>query len=275
VRDEFDHHDSDGLAAVLADYLTRIDRGETVCRETFLAEHPDHIAALNDYFADVDLIERLATVRPSAAPVAATATPREFGNYELLDEIGRGGMGIVYRARELSTGRHVALKMLLHGLFISPSEALRFRNEARTAAALSHAGIMPIYHVGEHQGQLFFTMPLIQGSNLAQRIAAGPLDPNIAAELLLAVAAAVDFAHSRGVVHRDLKPANILLDERDCPVVADFGLARLLGEETLGITLTGDLLGTPNYMAPEQVNGRHATPIRMSLVLASRGCCVR
>ena len=258
MSDEADQLDSNGLASILADYLTRIDEGETICRETFLEMHPEHFTALRDYFADADLIERLSAVQLNASQFVATATRREFGDYEILGEVGRGGMGIVYRARELSTGRLIALKMLLHGMFLSSAEVLRFRNETRTAAALSHDNILPIYHVGEDQGHLFYTMPLIQGVNLAQRIATGPPDPKVAASLLLVVAEAVDFAHSRGVVHRDLKPANILLDERDRPYVADFGLARHSTEEPLGITLTGDLLGTPNYMAPEQVNGHHA-----------------
>ena len=152
-----------------------------ICRETFLAEHPQHIAALRDYFADVDLIERLANGSPDAPSDRTAATPRQFGEYELLGEIGRGGMGIVFRARERSTGRCIALKMLLRGRFLSSAEVLRFRNESSTAAALRHRGIIPIYHVGELQGRLFYTMPLIEGSNLAERIAAGPLDPEIAA----------------------------------------------------------------------------------------------
>src|SRR5688572_18098004 len=163
-------------------------------------------------------------------------------------------MGIIYEAHEYSTGRIVALKMLLHGVFLSPAEAARFRNEARTAAALRHPNIVPIYHVGEHDGHLFYTMPLIHGINLAQRLAAGPIEPRDAARLILTVAEAVAFAHAHGVIHRDLKPANVLLDESENPHVADFGLARRLGQDTLSITATGDLLGTPNYMAPEQVN---------------------
>ncbi len=257
MRDEFDQQAADAWASVLAEYLTRIDRGETVSHESFLAEHPEHTAALRDYFADVDLIERLSKAASNTPSAAGTGTPREFGDYELLGEIGRGGMGIVYRAQERSTGRCLALKMLLHGSFLSSAEVQRFRNESSTAAALRHPGIVPIYHVGEHQGRLFYTMPLIEGANLAEQIAKGPLDPKVAARLLLAVAEAVAAAHSHGVIHRDLKPANVLLDEHQIPYVADFGLARRLGEEQLSITVTGDLLGTPNYMAPEQVNGRH------------------
>jgi WD40 repeat protein/serine/threonine protein kinase len=258
VPDETDQRDADGLASILADYLTRLDRGEPVTPETVLANHPEHRAALRDYFADEQFVERLKTDGANSLPVARHALPRDFGEYELLSEIGRGGMGIVYRARERSTGRLVALKKLLHGLDLSPARALRFRNEARTAAALEHPNIVPIYHVGEQNGQLYYTMPLVHGITLAEELAKGPIEPRTAAELLLAVAEAVAFAHSQGVIHRDLKPANILLDGHGKPHVTDFGLARRLEDQPLGLTLTGDLLGTPNYMAPEQVNCAHA-----------------
>jgi WD40 repeat protein len=248
---------SNRLATVLADYITRIDAGEQIDREKFVADHPQHLEALRGYFSDVELIEQLVGSGSNLPPADKSLTPCQFGDYELLDEIGRGGMGIVYRAQERSTGRHIALKMLLHGCFLSPAEVRRFRNESSTAAALRHPGIIPIYHVGEHQGRLFYTMPLIEGSNLAQRIAAGPCDPRFAANLLRSVAQAVHEAHIHRIIHRDLKPANVLLDEHDLPYVADFGLARRLGAEQLSITITGDLLGTPNYMAPEQINGRH------------------
>lgn len=255
---ESDRRELDSLAGILADFLTRLDRGEPISREALLAAHPECSAALRDYFADADLLERLSNALPATPIVAPFATPRDFGDYELQAEIGRGGVGIVYRALERSTGRNVALKMLLHGLFLSTAELVRFRNEVGTAASLSHTGIVPIYHVGQHEGHLYYTMPLIHGRSLAQQIASGRVEPRAAAELVLAVAEAVAFAHRNGVVHRDLKPANILLDEEQRPHVADFGLARRLGGELPGITATGDMLGTPNYMAPEQVNSRHA-----------------
>jgi serine/threonine-protein kinase len=167
--DESNQPVADELAAILADYLTRADGGEPVDRETLIAKHPEYHDALQDYFADVDLVERLATGSANGDAAAVPALPREFGEYSLRKEIGRGGMGIVYKAREHTTGRLVALKMLLHGLFLSRADVLRFRNEAKTAAGLEHRGIVPIYHVGEHDGLLFYTMPLVKGINLAQR----------------------------------------------------------------------------------------------------------
>ena len=180
MRHESNHEKLDSLAPVLAEYLTRIDQGAEISRATFLTEHPAHAEELQAYYADVDAIERLALSSGVAATPGANAglsrsgkeegatTPRDFGDYELLGELGRGGMGIVYRARERSTGRHVALKMLLHGRFMSSAEVSRFRNETRTAAALQHRGIVPIYHVGEHHGQSFYTMPIIEGRRTAK-----------------------------------------------------------------------------------------------------------
>ncbi len=243
--------DSSSLPSVLAEYLERTDRGEVVCREDFLAAHPKHAAALEDYFASSDLIDRLMGDSLRSLPRNAEDIPHSFGEYDLLEEIGRGGMGVVYRARERSTGRLVALKLLLHSAFSSKADVRRFRNEARAAANLNHSGIIPIFYAGNQQGHLFYTMPLLEGGSLAQRLAEGPLDPKFAAQLLLTVAQAVAAAHQQGVIHRDLKPANILLDEHDHPSIADFGLARWLREDSEQFTATGDLLGTPNYMAPE------------------------
>ncbi|RIK88318.1 MAG: hypothetical protein DCC67_00705 [Planctomycetota bacterium] len=247
---------SSEFAAVLAEYLTRIDQGQAVCREAFIAEHPQHQAALWEYFRDVDLLAGLAASGPATAE--DEPLPVEFGDYVLLEEIGRGGMGVVYRAREQATGQVVALKRLIHGRLASSAEAVRFRNEARTAAALRHPGILAIYDVGQCQGRLYYTMPCVEGSSLARRLAQGPLDPAMAARLLRSVAEAVAYAHARGVVHRDLKPGNVLVDEQDRAYVADFGLARTLGDERTGVTASSDLLGTPNYMAPEQISGGHS-----------------
>jgi eukaryotic-like serine/threonine-protein kinase len=181
--------------------------------------------------------------------------PHRLGDYELLEEIGRGGMGVIYRARQISLDRLVAVKTILTGPLASPDFVQRFQTEAHAAAVLDHPNIVPIYEVGNHQGQPFYSMRLVPGRNLAQELKeTGAMPPRRGAELLATVARAVHYAHQRGVLHRDLKPANILLDHEGNPHVTDFGLAKLL-EQDDGLTLTQAALGTPNYMAPEQAAG--------------------
>lgn len=181
--------------------------------------------------------------------------PREFGDYEILGEIARGGMGVVYRARQKGLNRTVALKMILAGQLASESNIRRFYAEAEAAAGLDHSGIVPIYEVGQRGSQHFFSMAYVDGQSLHDRLKKGPLPPREAAALLSHVADAVQFAHARGIVHRDLKPQNILLDASGHPKVTDFGLAkRMEGGE--GLTQSGDILGTPSYMAPEQAEGK-------------------
>jgi len=181
--------------------------------------------------------------------------PLRLGDYELLAEVARGGMGVVYRARQLSLNRVVALKLLLHGPFASPAFVRRFQTEAEAAAALQHPNIVPIYEVGESEGHHFLAMEYIEGRNFAELARDHPLPARRAAAYVQAVAGAVEHAHQRGVLHRDLKPSNILLDAFDQPRVTDFGLAKLLGHEA-GLTLTGQVLGSPNHMPPEQAAGK-------------------
>jgi WD40 repeat protein/tRNA A-37 threonylcarbamoyl transferase component Bud32 len=183
---------------------------------------------------------------------------RYFGDYELQDVIARGGMGIVYKARQVSLNRIVALKMILAGEFASTEEVDRFYSEAKAAALLDHPGIVPIYEVGEYEGKHFFSMTYVEGSSLAAKLNDGPLDPMQAASTMLDVAQAVHYAHEQGVIHRDLKPSNILLDHQDRSRVTDFGLAKRLTEDT-GMTLSGQVLGTPSYMPPEQAAGQIST----------------
>ena len=180
--------------------------------------------------------------------------PRDFGAYELLREIGRGGMGVVYKARQKDLDRPVALKMILASHLASPEHIRRFQSEARAAARLRHSHIVPIHEVGQLAGQHYFTMEYIEGESLAERIARGPVHVQTAVRLLGAVARAVEHLHQQGIVHRDLKPSNILLDGEGEPYVTDFGLAKIFvpGAE---MTATGVIAGTPSYMAPEQASG--------------------
>src|SRR5262245_4966971 len=179
---------------------------------------------------------------------------RRFGNYELLDEVGRGGMGGVYRARDLTLNRVVALKLMLAGQFATDREVKRFRTEAQAAARLDHPNIVPIYEFGELEGRPFLSMRFVDGTDLAEQLAGKPMDPRPIAQLMSTLARAIHYAHQRGVLHRDLKPANVLIDSGGQPHVTDFGLAKCLDSKD-GLTLSGAALGSPNYMAPEQAAG--------------------
>ncbi len=193
----------------------------------------------------------VATNSPSIGPAALGS----FGPYELLEEIGRGGMGVVYRARQKSLDRIVALKMILASHLASPDQIRRFQAEARAAASLSHPNIVRVFEVGQHHGQHYFTMDYVGGTNLAARLIQGPLDEATAVRTLIAVARAVDHLHLHGIVHRDLKPSNILLDDEGRPYVTDFGLAKMFGGDSHQ-TATGLVAGTPSYMSPEQARGQ-------------------
>ena len=178
-----------------------------------------------------------------------------FGDYELLEEIAKGGMGVVYKARQGKLNRIVALKMIRSGDFADDEQVKRFHSEAEAAAMLDHPGIVPVFEVGEANGQHFFSMAFVEGNSLhAKVIDEGPLAPKEAALLIRTVAKAVEFAHDKGIVHRDIKPQNILLDENGEPRVADFGLAKHIHGGS-DLTATGQVMGTPSYMAPEQASG--------------------
>ena len=185
------------------------------------------------------------------------ALPRSFGGYELLEEVARGGMGIVYRARQTQVNRLVAVKVLASGAFASPDFVKRFRTEAEAVASLDHPNIVPIYELGECEGQPFFSMKFIEGGTLAQRVSnlKSPISNREAAALLAKLAHAVHFAHQRGILHRDIKPGNVLIDAQGEPLLTDFGLAKLVEKEST-LTHTLAMLGTPSYMSPEQAQGK-------------------
>ncbi len=192
--------------------------------------------------------------RTASAPPIGTKL-KYFGDYELLEEIARGGMGVVYKARQVKLNRPVALKMILAGQFASDADVQRFHTEAESAAQLDHPGIVPVFEVGEHEGHHYFSMGLVDGDSLAAQIADGPLPPKKAAEFARRVAEAIQYAHDKGVIHRDLKPANVLIDRDEQPRVTDFGLAKKVQGDS-NLTGTGQILGTPSYMPPEQAAGR-------------------
>jgi WD40 repeat protein len=189
--------------------------------------------------------------QPLSAP--APAIP----GYEILAEIGRGGMGAVFKARQVALKRLVALKVILGGSLAHPEDLRRFRYEAEAIAGLQHPNIVQVHEVGEHHGLAFLTLEYAGGGDLRGRLAGAPLAPRDAAQLAELLARATDFAHQRGIIHRDLKPSNVLFDEAGAPKIADFGLAKRLGDDSER-TRTGVVLGTPSYMAPEQAQGRTA-----------------
>src|SRR5262249_31050251 len=188
----------------------------------------------------------------------ASRIQMEFGDYELLEEIGRGGQGVVYRARQKSLNRIVALKVVGLGLGHWATEAhlKRFRLEAEAAAHLDHPRIIPIYEIGERDGACYFSMKFVEGGQLDEVIRHEPMPPRRAAELIAKVARTVHYAHEHGILHRDIKPGNILLDKNGEPHLTDFGLPRLVDAEST-VTHTLEVLGTPSYMAPEQATGEH------------------
>jgi WD40 repeat protein len=259
-----------GVEEVLADYLEAVRAGCAPRRAVLLARHPDLAAELTDFFAADDLVRDLAeplrldaaAVRtPSLADetieVAPSALPQRFGDYEQLELIATSGMGFVYRARQVSLDRIVALKMVPPG-GRKPADLERFlHTEARAVAGLDHPHIVPIYDFGTCDGQPFFSMKLLEGGSLAERLRVGPqMGQREAVQIMATVARAVHHAHQRGILHRDLKPANILLDAGGAPHVADFGLAKRV--EDGGASEGGNIVGTPRYMAPEQAA---ATPV--------------
>ena len=191
----------------------------------------------------------------AAAPPASA--PRRFGRYELVAAIGRGAMGVVWQARDPSLDRMVALKLIAAGQFADEEEISRFRREARATAQLSHPNAVPVFEVGDHDGQPYFTMELVEGQSMAELVRGAPLPPERAAGYLRLIADAMHAAHALGIVHRDLKPSNVLVDKLDRPRVTDFGLAHRVAADA-SLPAGGGAVGTPSYMPPEQAAGREA-----------------
>jgi serine/threonine protein kinase len=280
----------------IAELLDIVESGKTFDRQAFLGRHADIAAEIEAFLADRQRFAQLAddlkqdtapdkspegqeTLVPGEAPAGdSLGTVRYFGDYELLEEIARGGMGVVYKAQQVSLKRTVALKMILAGQLASAADVQRFRKEAEAAANLKHSNIVAIHEVGQHEGQHYFSMDYIPGRSLADLVREGPLPPKQAARYVRIIAEAVQFAHQHGTLHRDLKPSNILIDGNDQPHVTGFGLAKRVASgqcpvagahnaaspspaasdsaPATHLTATGQVLGTPSYMPPEQAGGK-------------------
>lgn len=249
------------LDQLIADYLQQLDNGTAPTRDEFITDCPQFAAGLQEFFADLDHFAGEVTIEKDAPHPEqdpgdeSFPRVRYFGEYELLREIARGGMGVVYEARQKTLKRIVAVKMILSGALASEEDVKRFRTEAQAAAGLQHPGIVSIHEVGVCQGQHYFSMDLVEGCSLADLVTDKVLPDEQAARYVKLVAEAVQFAHGQGTLHRDLKPSNILIDRAsDEPRITDFGLAKQLNDDS-GLTATGARLGTPSYMSPEQAAG--------------------
>ncbi|MBP86508.1 MAG: protein kinase [Planctomycetaceae bacterium] len=250
----------EALALLLADLTDQANDGQHVDIHAVCEEHPDLADELRELWGAVMIADAAGSSEATSdstaqeAPALSFDLPCRFGDYELQEEVGRGGMGVVYRARQLSLNREVALKMILRGQFASDADRERFQAEAEAVARLDHPGIVPVFEVGEIDGQPYFSMKYVKGQTLSQLLAGGLMAEKAAAELIVAVARSIHYAHRQGVLHRDLKPSNIMTDVQGKPHVTDFGLAKRV-QEAESLTRTGAILGTPAYMAPEQAAG--------------------
>jgi serine/threonine protein kinase/Leucine-rich repeat (LRR) protein len=255
---QFDDADrSEAFAELLPlDLEYRRDRGETPTRDEYLQRFSAFEPIIRSCFEEQASSETIKPggTQPNSLPPMKLPSGK-FGNYELLEEIARGGMGVVYKARQLGLNRTVAVKMILGGPVAAQPFIERFLAEAQTAARLQHPGIVVIVEVGQCEGQHFFSMEYLQGKTLAELIKPGPLPATKAAKYALAVAEAVAYAHEHGVLHRDLKPSNVMVDAADRVKVMDFGLARQVAGSSQ-LTHSGEVLGTPSYMSPEQASGK-------------------
>lgn len=259
------------LGELINDYFDRRERGEDISQEEFLARNPEYAEELRGHLAGLDLITDLGSSMSATLPgnwtpapkgssaqngLAAESTPiPTIPGYDIHKQIGRGGMGIVYKALQISTKRVVALKLLLEGPFASDMARKRFEREVALSAALKHNNIIPIYDSGNVDGRMYYAMEYIFGTSLTDHLKINNPDLRQRLQIFVKICSAVSHAHQRGVIHRDLKPTNILVDGTNEPHVLDFGLAKagMFGDPTTSIT--AQIVGTPAYMSPEQASG--------------------
>jgi serine/threonine-protein kinase len=266
--DEARSHDQ-YLADVLAEITDKVCQGEAVDFHAICEQHPILADDLQQLWGAVLVTDTAGTAHDEAPMVPdvpdvsedssarwrSLRLPTTIGDFDLLEEVGRGGMGVVFRARQRSLDREVAIKMILRGRLASDADLQRFMAEAAATASLDHPSIVPVYEVGDIEGRPFFSMQFIEGQTLSQRVACGPMAPREAARMVAQIARAVAVAHQAGILHRDIKPGNILIAKDGRPMITDFGLAKQVGAK-MDLTRTGMLVGTPAYMSPEQAGGR-------------------
>jgi eukaryotic-like serine/threonine-protein kinase len=251
------------MGLLAAEYALRRQNEPGLRPEEFIQRFPLFLDHFLQWLSDPETAPPVTL--PEGHPEAFTlppATPRDLlgaaypsiPGYEILDKLGEGGMGVVYKARQLKLDRVVALKMILSGGLARVAELARFQTEAEAIARLQHLNIVQVHEVGEHEGQPFFSLEFCPNGSLDKKLKGTPLPPREAAGLVQTLARAMQAAHDKNVIHRDLKPANVLLAEDGIPKIADFGLAKKLDET--GQTQTGAVMGTPSYMAPEQAEGK-------------------
>ncbi len=261
--DDTPKHDSpkeERLDSVIADYIRVSEAGGSPDRSALLRQFPEFAAELKQFFAQRDHLNRLADpIREFGDDLFKSVVPGQqlnyVGNYELLEEVARGGMGVVYKARQTTLGRIVAVKMIVSGRLANARDVQRFQSEAQAAASLQHPTIVSIHEVGQHEGWHYFSMDYVEGHDLSTVLRLNLLPAKTAATYVHKMAEAIHYAHQQGILHRDLKPSNILIDRQSQVHITDFGLAMRV-EGDLGLTQTGQILGTPSYMPPEQAQGK-------------------
>ncbi len=269
-----EHGEDERLDAIIAEFYRLADAGEVADQSDFIHRNPEFASKLKDFFSDAQFLQNpdhsdatetrlgatsaLGTSRPAKPAIGSMV--RYFGEYEILEELGAGGMGVVYKARQAKLKRIVALKMIRSGEVANTKDLQRFEVEAKAAAKLSHPGIVPVHEVGVHDGRHFYTMDYVEGGNLSQMHRDAPVPVLHAVKLVRQLAGSMHYAHLKGIVHRDLKPANILLTADGNPKITDFGLAKRILEddesESPTMTESGQILGTAGYMSPEQASGK-------------------
>jgi len=250
------------LADALSEAADAVCRGDLMDLQSMYKNHPDLENELRRLFGTMLVtdtagasLDEGVTSSESNGRWRSLQLPVEIGDYRLEEEIGRGGMGVVFRAKQISLNRIVAVKMILRGRLASSSDIGRFLAEAKATAKLEHPNIVPVYEAGDMEGRAFFSMKLIDGPTLSERVTAKPLRQREAAKMIASIARAIGYAHQQGILHRDIKPSNILIDTNGTPLVTDFGLAKH-ADGPIDATRSGALLGTPAYMSPEQASGR-------------------